>query len=126
MEIHVTVQVHCLKPSWVNDEKNNYRLYANGELLTERTWAWGISSFVEEDIWINVKADSTVNIKLESILKKYSVAKFALQEVKLNNSPVDIAVVNENTELEFKIHKYTIPRKIEHETLRIYQRRARK
>ena len=88
MEVHVTVQVHCIKPSWINYEKNRYRLYVNDYLLTERDWVWDADTYIEEAISIDVDPGSINFVKIEPILNPLnSVAKFGLRILKVNGFP---------------------------------------
>lgn len=101
-DVNIKVQIHCLKPSWVDYEKNKYRLYINDDMLTERSWIWSINTVIDEDIWVSL-APNTVNlIRLESILDPVeSIAKFSLMNLRVNNN----AIVDhgEQSELSFKI-----------------------
>jgi len=101
-EVNITVQVCCLKPSWVSYEKNKYRLYINKEMLVERSWIWGINTVINEDIWVDL-APTTVNlISVESILDPVeSIAKFSLMNLKVNNNL--IVDHSEQSELSFTI-----------------------
>lgn len=84
--INVQVDVCCTRPSWVfaehlKDEQFDvsiYRLYANHDLLTERTWIWDNETVIRENIWLfdNCKHYS---IKLFPILKNAAQAKFSLK-----------------------------------------------
>ena len=76
--VNLTVEVHCLKPSWVNYENNKYRLYVNDDLLTERTWIWELNTLINENIWIDVPANSTNTVRLELIIQDHLLAQFAL------------------------------------------------
>jgi len=98
----ITVQVHCLKPSWINHEDNRYRLYANDELMTERTWIWGLDTVIEENIQLDVDPGTAVTLRLEPILKPNSVAQFGLRWLKVNGWPrPDFG--GESTHLSFAI-----------------------
>jgi hypothetical protein len=120
METSVTVQVHALKPSWIRVEQNKYRLYVNGDLITERDWIWDLNTYIEEKFFINAKRDSIVNIRLDPlIIPQISDAEFVLQNLKVN----DIYIPTEaSLQLSFKIYKYNVPRK-KYEKPRISKRR---
>lgn len=104
---NIILEVHCLKPSWVYQEKNLYRLYINDELLTERDWIWPTSQFISEDIWVDLIPDVHHTIRLEPYLQEHifydkdslatltskSIAEFALKNVLINGNPID----NQNT-----------------------------
>lgn len=102
METHITVQVQCLKPSWVNYENNNYRLFVNDDLVTERTWIWGLDTVIEENIQLDVDPGTAVTLRLEPILQSNSVAEFGLRQLKVNGFPrPDFG--GESTHLSFAI-----------------------
>ena len=122
MNIKVNVEIHCLKPSWVNYENNRYRLYINNSLLTERTWIWGLNTKINEHIYVNLPRNSENTIRIEPILKNRSVAKFVIRNLSIDDIIINSAE-SETTELTFKTYKYSKPEKT-HETIRIYQRRV--
>lgn len=102
-ETNLKVQVHCLKPSWVDHEKNKYRLYVNNDMLTERTWAWNINTFIDENIWVCLDSNNTHRIRLEPILDPISsFAQFSLKNLRINGNlyPVE---QEEQLELSFRI-----------------------
>lgn len=98
----ITVQVHCLKPSWIGYENNNYRLYVNDDLITERTWIWDLNTVIEETIQLDVDSGTAVTLKLEPILIPNSIAQFGLRWLKVNGWPrPDFG--GESTQLSFAI-----------------------
>lgn len=101
-DVNIKVQIHCLKPSWVDYEKNKYRLYINDDMLTERSWIWSINTVIDEDIWVSLAPNAVNLIRLESILDPVdSIAKFTLMNLRVNNN----AIVDhgEQLEISFKI-----------------------
>lgn len=86
METHINIEVQCLKPSWVNYEKNRYRLYVDHDLLTERDWIWDLNTVIHEDFWVNLEP-GTHTIRLEPVLQVKSVAQFGLRNFSLGNRP---------------------------------------
>ena len=130
METKINLEVHLLTPNWVFQEgkpsimdvdNTRYRIYVNDDLITERTWIWGNNTFIDENILINVKGGEENTIKFEPVLSG-PVGKFLLKNLRINDIMKETD--EESNELTFKINKYKIPRKIEHEALRIYQRRV--
>jgi hypothetical protein len=101
-EVNITVQICCLKPSWVSYEKNKYRLYINDEMLVERSWIWNINTVINEDIWVDLTPTTINSVRIESILDPVeSTAKFSLMNLKVNNNP--IVDYSEQSELSFTI-----------------------
>ena len=47
---NIKIEVHCLKPSWVDYEKNKYRLYVDNNIITERSWIWNTKTLLDENI----------------------------------------------------------------------------
>ena len=88
MFVKINVRVACLKPSWIAHEGNRYRILVNGELLTERTWLWDLDYAVDEEIWVDVNP-GTHTVTLVPVLKSLSPAKFVLQHLHINSTPVD-------------------------------------
>jgi len=95
--VNLTVEVHCLKPSWVNHENNKYRIYVNDDLLTERTWIWELNTLINENIWVIIPANSTNTVRLEQILQDKSVAQFALRNLQVADAPFTSEQINDLT-----------------------------
>lgn len=95
-QINVTVDVYCTQPDWVFEERLKadkyyeavYRLYANHDLLTERTWAWGKKP-LSENIWLEGDREK-YSIKLVPILKNPAMAKFKLHNLIVKNANYNI------------------------------------
>ena len=87
--INITVNVHCIRPSWVFQPQNEeflqpiYRIYVDNDLYTERTWRWGPNTLINEEIWL----DSGVghSVRIEPVLKNPAQAKFKLTNFKIHN-----------------------------------------
>ena len=86
-DTHVTIQIHVLKPSWINREKNRYRLYIDEYLLTERDWIWDMNTYIDEDIWIDSEPGRAHSLRIEPILQSKSVAQFGLRTLRVNGWP---------------------------------------
>ena len=95
--VNLTVEVHCLKPSWVNHENNKYRIYVNDDLLTERTWIWDLTILINEIIWIDIPATSANTVRLEQIIQDKSVAQFALRNIRVIDTPFTSEQINDLT-----------------------------
>jgi len=102
-QVNLKVQVHVLKPSWVNFEKNKYRLYVNEDMLTERSWIWDIKTFIDENIWVELESNKEHRIKIVSILDPInSLAKFALKNLRINENLYQ-SENQEQLELSFRL-----------------------
>ena len=102
-QVNLKVQVHCLKPSWVNFEKNKYRLYVNEDMLTERSWIWDIKTFIDENIWVELESNKEHRIKIVPILDPInSLAKFALKNLRINENLYQ-SENQEQLELSFRL-----------------------
>ena len=95
--VNLTVEVHCLKPSWVNHENNKYRIYVNDDLLTERTWIWELNTLINENIWVIIPATSANTVRLEQIIQDKSVAQFALRNIRVIDTPFTSEQINDLT-----------------------------
>ncbi len=95
--VNLTVEVHCLKPSWVNHENNKYRIYVNDDLLTERTWIWELNTLINENIWVIIPATGANTVRLEQIIQDKSVAQFALRNLQVADIPFTSEQINDLT-----------------------------
>lgn len=89
--INLTVEVHCIDPI----EQNNYRLYINNDLLTERTWIWGSDILIKENIWIDVPNNSTNIARIELISQGSSTARFILSNLQIINQRFNVEQIND-------------------------------
>ena len=70
-EYKINIDVFCVKH---NNENPVYRIYLDGDLITERTYIWNNAKppatnegqYVKENIWVNL-GPGTHNVKLESV-----------------------------------------------------------
>jgi hypothetical protein len=85
--VNITVEVHCLKPTWVNYETNKYRIYINDNLLTERSWIWPLTTYISEDIWVTIPTNNCFTVRIDPVIDTGSVAKFAIRNLKLIKVP---------------------------------------
>ena len=95
--VNLTVEVHCLKPSWVNHENNKYSIYVNDDLLTESTWIWELNTLINENIWVIIPTNSTNTVRLEQIIQDKSVAQFALRNIRVIDTPFTSEQINDLT-----------------------------
>jgi hypothetical protein len=89
--INLTVEVHCIDPI----EQNNYRLYINDDLLTERTWIWDSKTLINENIWIDVPNNSTNIARIEIITQGNSTAHFTLRNLQIINQTFSTEQIND-------------------------------
>ena len=102
-EVNIKVQVHCLKPSWVDFENNKYRLYVDNDMITERSWIWNTKILLDENIWVELELDTEHSIKIVPVLAPInSFVKFTLKNLRINNNLYYIEN-EEQLELSFKI-----------------------
>lgn len=100
--VNLTVDVHCIRPDWVFYPANKeyltptYRIYINGDLLTERTWVWENNFIVREEIWIHAIQHRLYTITLESVLNNPAQATFILDNLLLTRLHQQ-EIVNQNT-----------------------------
>ena len=86
-EIQLDVEVHCLQPRWVADEHSKYRLYLNGELLTERDWIWTQETYIQERVIVDIARDTVHSIGVEVIkCNPTYLTQFALKNLKVNGT----------------------------------------
>jgi hypothetical protein len=67
IESKLTVSIRC-KDAWKNPSfRNKYRLFFNGELLTERTWIWPSNVEIKEEIIVGLHKDIEYKLTLMPI-----------------------------------------------------------
>ena len=94
-QVNLKVQVHCLRPSWVDFENNKYRLYVDNDMITERSWIWNTKILLDENIWVKLDLDTEHSIKIVPVLDPInSFVKFTLKNLRINNN----LYYNENEE----------------------------
>ena len=84
------VEVHCLQPRWVTDERSKYRLYLDGELLTERDWIWSQETYIQENIVVELSKDTSHTISVSVVKSNPSyLTQLALQNLHINGQRAD-------------------------------------
>lgn len=102
-QVNLKVQVHCLRPSWVNFENNKYRLYVNNDMITERSWIWDTKTLLDENIWVELELDTEHSIKIVPVLDPInSFVKFTLKNLRINDN-LYYTENEEQLELSFKV-----------------------
>lgn len=88
------VNVHCSRPNWVFEPRNieysksSYRLYLNNELMIERGWVWEDSSYIQEELSIDIQPGAICTLKLEPVVKNIAQVKFSLKDLTSNDRPI--------------------------------------
>lgn len=84
-ETQLSVEVHCLQPQWVVNEKSKYRIYVNDELLTERDWIWPQDVYIKENMLVELPNElmHTVTVKVVKS-NPMCLTKLALRNLTLN------------------------------------------
>jgi len=101
-QVNLKVQVYCLKPKWVNFEKNKYRLYVNEDMLTERSWVWDNNIFLDEDVWVS-NLDVENSLKLEPVIHIPSQASFTINNFRVPNIPATSTKVINDLQVNFTL-----------------------
>jgi hypothetical protein len=96
--IEFLVEIHCLYV----EPNSRYRIYANNNLLVERTWRWGTNIYIEENIWLNLNLGFENIIKIESLSIHKSLPPFILKNFKIIDRPINITS-NTNLAVSFVI-----------------------
>jgi hypothetical protein len=105
---HIIVEVHCVQPAWAEhhwDEKyrdSRYRLYVDNDLITERTWIWNNSTFLQENLWVDIDRSIAHILKIEAITHLANQASFSLQSLTSEKDTLIVTAVNP-TEISFKV-----------------------
>ena len=100
-DVNITVEVHCIRPLWVQNDKRNmfndsrYRIYINNNLITERSWVWNNDTFLLENIWIHADKNNEYSLKLEPVVTISEQAKFCLQNIKSKNLEITSNVIDD-------------------------------
>ncbi len=83
----IKIEVHCLKPSWVDYENNKYRLYVDNNIITERSWIWNTKTLLDENIWVELESAIEHSIKIVPVLDPInSFAEFGLTNLRINDN----------------------------------------
>ena len=87
-ETSIVVQVHALQPNWIAHEQPKYRIYVNDDMITERTWAWDINTYIEETLYVGLDYGVTHTIRVE-LIKSHPMhrAQIGLQNLRINGQP---------------------------------------
>lgn len=87
-ETAITVQVHPLQPNWIGHEQPKYRIYVNDDMITERTWAWDINTYIEENLLVEVDHGVNHTIRVE-LIKSHPMhrAQVGLRNLRINGCP---------------------------------------
>ena len=102
-QVNLKVQVHCLRPSWVDFENNKYRLYVDNDMITERSWVWNTKTLLDENIWVKLELDTEHSIKIVPVLDPInSFVKFTLKNLRINNN-LYYTENEEQLELSFRL-----------------------
>ena len=75
-EYKININVYCFKKEGVNPA---YRLYVDGDLITERTYVWTNANppavtqgqFVKENVWVNLEPGEH-EVKIEAVDPTFS------------------------------------------------------
>jgi hypothetical protein len=91
-EYKINVDVFCYKSD--TDEKKDYRLYVDDDLITERSYVWRnrrtpqeSGQFVRENIWVNL-APGEHEVRIESLDPNF--IGFILQNILVDNEPAQM------------------------------------
>ncbi len=80
--VKLSVEIHCNQPNWAKVQPESfcpcYRLYLNNELIAERSWKYGDSYFINEEIYANLTVEETNKLILEPLIKIPGLADFYL------------------------------------------------
>jgi len=108
MEIGITVEVHCQQPLWAINHREDryrdskYRLYIDNDLITERSWLWNNSTFLQENLWANLHPAAEHTLTIEPVTYIPEQAKFSLAAFKIEGQLTKI-VISTRTKITFKL-----------------------
>jgi len=103
----IQFEVECDLKLWVLSEFNKwlstprYRLYANNELITERTWIWKNTHFLDEMFWIETNGD-TADFQLTEHWIDRKAGNFKLSNVRINEKPAKVTIRNNRFTVKLK------------------------
>jgi hypothetical protein len=94
-QVNLSLEIHCDRPSWINSgyvagnpvadysvlRQPTYRLYINDDLITERTWYWEDSIYINEDVWVDLPEGIEHKLSVEPVLRNPAQAKFLVFNV---------------------------------------------
>lgn len=70
-----------------------YRVYANNDLITERSWIWKPKSVcVEESIWLKINDPQTIELKIDGVDIYPCRTNFKIGDLKVEGWDNEVAV----------------------------------
>lgn len=101
--INLNVEIHCHRPTWASDHLANptYRLFVNGELITERTWIYSYDEYVKEIMWLNLDCKNFIEIK--SIPQDDKMVNFSLHNLSSDDASFNTITIVSSSYCEFEI-----------------------
>jgi len=104
----IQLEVECEIKPWILVDQTNeflshpeYRIYANNELITERTWIWKNNHFLDEMFWIET-SDETADFQLTEHWLDKNAGKFKLGNVRINEKPAKVTIHNNRFTVKLK------------------------
>jgi hypothetical protein len=102
METSIIVEVHCHQPLWAINHRDNryrdskYRIYVDDDLITERSWIWDNSTYLQEHIWVELNPTASHTLRLEPITYIPEQADFKLAALKVEEQTVTVTDSTKN------------------------------
>jgi hypothetical protein len=90
--IGISVQIQVLQliekyPVATDRDDIKYRLYINDDLITERSWIWGINNVIEERMRVEVSKNISHTLRLELIPNPGYMVQFGLRNFSVEGIP---------------------------------------
>lgn len=88
----ISIDVHCFRPSWVDQErhkskysKSAYRIFLDdASLFIERTWAWDNNKLIRENLIAELPPNTMHYLRLDTVVNNPAQAAFSLDNFKLD------------------------------------------
>lgn len=102
--VKLSVEIHCNQPNWAKMQPidPSYRLYLNNDLVTERTWKFGESCFINEEMYANLTHEQPCVIELEPLIKIPGFAEFYMTN--FNTADIEHVILSsDDLSITFKL-----------------------
>ena len=86
-EVQLAIDIKC---DWIGYTAPIYRVYVDGDLLTERSYIWdGVREYVREHLLVNI-APGTHTLKIEPVVYPGCFATFTTANFEINKQPAQL------------------------------------
>jgi hypothetical protein len=102
LEVHISLSEFKNRILSKNtDIQEEYRIYLDDTLMTERSWIWSNDVFIKENMYVNIDLSARHRIRVERVQDRGNT-KFELKNIHSIDQLLDVIYISES-EIDFKI-----------------------